>query len=240
MRPRNGWVALADADPALVFAAAHGVVLSCITQAKRLGLWVMDASEIHVAARHPKSQVVWKEGVRHWARPLIMRPPWRLEDPIENVLELVSNCQPRELALTVLDSALNRGLVTLQGLDTLPLSTRFRDLLGSSSPFADSGLETLFRTRLSWLGVPIRTQAWVLGRRVDLLIGDRLIVQIDGLHHEGAQRGKDIRHDTVVQLEGYRVLRFSYAQVVHHWEEVEEAILRAIARGHHLAEGGRR
>ncbi|WP_341935780.1 hypothetical protein MRBLWO14_001451 [Microbacterium sp. LWO14-1.2] len=38
LRVRPGWVAVPDADPLLVDAARHGVVLSCLTQARRLGL----------------------------------------------------------------------------------------------------------------------------------------------------------------------------------------------------------
>ncbi|OAN38383.1 hypothetical protein [Microbacterium sp. H83] len=44
IRPRKGWVALRDADGALVTAARHGVILTCRTQAKRLGLWVHEAA----------------------------------------------------------------------------------------------------------------------------------------------------------------------------------------------------
>jgi hypothetical protein len=34
-RPRRGWVAVPDADPHLMAAARAGVVLTCITRAKR-------------------------------------------------------------------------------------------------------------------------------------------------------------------------------------------------------------
>lgn len=235
LRPRRGWIAVADADPGLVFAARHGVVLSCVTQARRLDLWVLRADEEHVAAPHPTSHVGWRDGVVHWAKPLLPRPPDCLVDPVENVLALVAACQPAEAALAVLDSALNRGLVTMPGLAELPIPQRFRELLARSSPYADSGLESLFRTRLSWLKVAIHEQAWVLGHRVDLLIGSRLIVQIDGATHRGSQRTRDILHDARVRMEGYHVVRFSYEQIVHRWEEVAEVILGAIARELHLA-----
>ena len=50
VRPRNGWVAVPDADPLLVAAARAGVVLTCQTQARRLGLWVLRDDAVHVAA----------------------------------------------------------------------------------------------------------------------------------------------------------------------------------------------
>lgn len=186
-----------------------------------------------MAAPHPRSRVGSQKGVVHWGRPLVERKPHALVDPIENVLGLVVACQPRSDALAVIDSALNKGLVTLPALEALPISRCMRELLRESSPYADSGLETYFRIRLKWLRVPIRAQVWVLGHRVDFLVGQRLVVQIDGGHHVGAQRTSDIRHDANLTMAEYHVLRFSYEQVMHRWEEVQAAIMNALARGLH-------
>ncbi|MFG6504673.1 type IV toxin-antitoxin system AbiEi family antitoxin domain-containing protein [Microbacterium sp. P05] len=38
LRLRRGWVGVPDADPFLAAAARAGVVLTCVTQARRLGL----------------------------------------------------------------------------------------------------------------------------------------------------------------------------------------------------------
>src|SRR5690606_34658000 len=69
-----------------------------------------------------------------------------------------------------------------------------------SDPFADAGTETYLRSRLRWLKLRILIQIWVAGHRVDALIGDRLVLQIDGKHHVGAQRSEDIRHDAELRL----------------------------------------
>jgi len=235
-RPRRGWIALPDVDPELRYAAQHGVILSCITQARRLGLWVLrsDGDARHVVARHPGAHVDASIGVIHWNRPLLRLPPDALVDPIENVLATVARCQPWDSALAVLDSALNKGLLTIPTLEQLPLPQALRALVKHSSPWADSGLETLFRSRLKWLRIPIRPQTWILGHRVDFLLGQRLVVQLDGGSHEGAQRTSDNRHDAALQRAGYHVIRVSYEQVVHCWEEVQQMILDAVARGHHL------
>lgn len=42
-RVRRGWVALPDADAELVAAARHGVVIACVSAARRLGLWVLSS-----------------------------------------------------------------------------------------------------------------------------------------------------------------------------------------------------
>ncbi|RGE23351.1 endonuclease domain-containing protein [Leucobacter sp. wl10] len=233
-RPRRGWIALRSADPGLVMAAHHGVVLTCVTQAKRLGLWVLEHQRLHVAAK-PGAHIEVGIGTVHWRRPLILRPPGTVADRIENVLDQIAHCQPHDAALAVWDSALQRGLIDYPALTTLPLRGNARVLLEECTPFADSGLETLFRTRFGWLRLPIRQQSRAHGRRVDIRIGDRLIIQIDGLTHTGAQRDSDNVHDAELAIRGYHVIRVSYQQVVHRWHEVEDLVLGAIARGLHLA-----
>lgn len=102
---------------------------------------------------------------------------------------------------------------------------------------SDSGLETFFVYRLSGWGVPIRQQAVVAGRAVDVLVGERLVIQIDGhaYHSRSADRTRDVAHDAELRLRGYTVLRFTYAQMLHDWPAVARTVSRAIAAGAHLA-----
>ncbi|QYM65420.1 type IV toxin-antitoxin system AbiEi family antitoxin domain-containing protein [Microbacterium sp. Se5.02b] len=234
IRVRRGWVSTPEADPMLVAAARAGVMVSCITQAQRLGLWVIDDGRTHVAAR-PHAGRVHVQAHVHWERPVVPREPALLEDPIENVLGIVARCQPRDAALAVWNSALRAGLVDLQLLRSLPLPLRARELLDEATPFADSGLESIVVPRLRWLQLPLRRQVWILGHRVDLLIGDRLVLQIDGGHHVGPQRSEDIDHDARLMLRGYHVIRVGYEQVMNHWPQVQELIMRAVAQGLHRA-----
>jgi len=222
------------ADRMLVNAARHGAVLSCITGAHRLGVWVHDDEPgVHWGAA-PGSAGGKPEDVHvHWAKPLIPRHPDALEDPIENVLALVADCVPHEQALATWESALNKRLVKREVLERLPLKRVARDLLAEAIPFADSGLETYLRTRLAWLGVPMRFQIWIAGHRTDLLLGDRLILQVDGATHTGAQRSEDIRHDAELRLMGYHVIRVGYRQVMEEWHIVQDLIVRAVAQGLH-------
>lgn len=236
LRPARGWVALRGADPELLFAARHHVVLSCVTQARRLKLWTMDEPEVpHVAAPNAGAKVR-DAGMRvHWTRPLILRPPFLLVDPIDNVLAHVAECQPREAAMVIWESALNRCLVDVLELQTLPLRRKAQEILSACTPFSDSGLESIVCSRLRWLPIPVRQQVVVGGRRVDVLIGERLIVQIDGATHAGAQRTSDIAFDAALIKLGYRVIRLSYEQVIYRWEEAQELILAAISLGEHIA-----
>lgn len=234
-RAARGWVATAEADPMLLAAARTGVIVSCATQAARLGLWDVRPGEPHVAA-HPGRALRRPTSARvHWARPIIPRHPDALEDSIENVLALVAECQPFESALAVWESALNRGTTDLAHLETLRFGAAGERLKKEAQPYSDSGCETVLVPRLRWLGLPLRRQSWILGHRVDLLVGDRLIVQVDGGHHVDLQRLDDNDHDARLRLAGYHVIRVGYWQLVNAWPAVQELIAGAVARGLHRA-----
>ena len=98
-------------------------------------------------------------------------------------------------------------------------------------------METLVVVPLRRWGLRIRQQVYLAGRPVDVLIGDRLVLQIDGYEHHSssAQRSADIAHDAELRLRGYTVVRVSYRQVVHEWHAVERMLRRAVAAGLHLA-----
>lgn len=234
-RPRRGWLAAPGTDPDLVAAARHGVVLTCITQARRLGLWVLEHDRPHVGAPPHAGNVAVPAATVHWHKAVVPRHPDALVDPIENVLVIVSLCQPRDAALAVWESALRQQLVEPEALRRMPLPVPAREMLELASPWSDSGLETFVVPRLRWLRLPLRRQIWIAGHRVDLLIGDRLVLQIDGGHHVGAQREEDIAHDAALRLLGYHVIRVSYAQVVERWHEVQDVIMRAVAQRLHVA-----
>ncbi|WP_438352993.1 endonuclease domain-containing protein [Microbacterium sp. CJ88] len=233
---RRVWVALPDADALAVTAARAGVVITCVTQAKRLGLWVLGGEELHVAAPpHAQRPRLHTDAVLHWRAPLITRAPGALGDGIENVLVQVAHCQPREAALAVWESALNKRLVDRAVLGRLTLTAHARSLLDECTPFSDSGLETIVVPRLRWMKLRIVPQAWLEGHRVDFLIGDRLVLQIDGATHVGRQRESDVRHDAQLMLRGYHVIRVGYAQVLDDWPGVQQQIMTAVAQGLHRA-----
>jgi very-short-patch-repair endonuclease len=235
-RPRRGWVALPYADPMLVRAVVSGVVLTCVTQAERLGLWTYrEDDRPHVAAPAHSGSVVVRDARVHWSRPLIPRIPGRLVDPIENVLATVAECQPHERALAIWDSAFRKGLVARDSFGRYDLRPAARRLLSEATPFLDSGLETFVLSRLQWLPVSVHPQVVLLGRRVDFLIGERLVLQIDGGHHVDAQREQDNAHDALLRLHGYTVVRVGYHQVTERWPDVQDLLLRAIAQGLHRA-----
>lgn len=237
IRPRNGWVALPDADWLALAVVRRGLLLSCVSVAERRGLWVPERNQRHVVASpHSSRFSVPEHAVVHWTRPVVPRSADAVEDDLRNALVLVARCQPIETALVIWESALNKRLIDRVSMARLELPAAARSVLDRARPYADSGLETIIVHRLRWLGLSMLPQAWLYGHRVDLLIGERLVIQLDGATHTGAQRTSDIEHDALLKLHGFHVLRFSYEQVIDRWEQVQALITEAVAQGLHLAD----
>lgn len=234
VRVRIGWLALPDADPELRKAAEFGVVLSCVTLLRRRRVWTLPVARAHVAIA-PKGSLAAPTGAHvHWATPIVPRNPDALEDRIINALVIAATCQPYEHALAAWESALRQELVDVDTLRGLALPPDARRLLEDAKPFADAGGETIVFSRLRWTRLPMRRQIYLAGHPVDLLIGDRLVIQIDGGHHVDAQRLVDNAHDAKLRLMGYHVIRIGHWQILDDWATVEELILTAIAQGLHL------
>ncbi|WP_203136602.1 endonuclease domain-containing protein [Microbacterium sp. JZ31] len=233
-RVRIGWLALPTADADLRRAAEAGVVLSCVTLLRRRGVWTLPVPAPHVAI-HPKGTLAARTAAHvHWAVPTVPRAPDALEDRLVNALVIAATCQPYEHGLAAWESAIRQQLVDVDTLRGLALPPDARRLLRDAKPFADAGGETIVSSRLRWTKLPMRRQASLAGHHVDLLIGDRLVIQIDGGHHVDAQRLIDNEHDARLRLMGYHVIRIGHWQILDDWATVEELILTAIAQGLHL------
>ncbi|WP_022881449.1 DUF559 domain-containing protein [Gryllotalpicola ginsengisoli] len=89
--------------------------------------------------------------------------------------------------------------------------------------------------RLILEGVPCREQVVIDGHPVDLLIGDRLIIQLDGKQHleDSGQLARDRRQDRRLRRMGYTVLRYGYAEVMHDWARVRAEIAFHLGHGSH-------
>ncbi|WP_431800007.1 endonuclease domain-containing protein [Microbacterium kunmingense] len=240
---RRTWVATPDLDPDLRHAATLGGVVTCVSATDAFGLWRPDgANRPHIRLPPHSSSV--SAGVRfHRQQAVTLAPARELVDAIENVLAAVATCLPLADALVVWESALQRGVVTPAHLRAVAWrTTAARQLADIAGALSDSGLETFFVHGMRRVGVSVLQRVLIGGQPVDGLIGDRLVIQIDGFahHSDAAQRRKDIRHDRLLRSLGYTVLRFDYVDVVHSWPRVQAEVLRAIAQGLHLAPRGAR
>ena len=234
----GGWLATQSAGAELVRAAWYGGRLACVTAAVARGLWVLGDERFHVSVA-PNSKAVAERDVRlHRSIPRVpVARAVRIESVID-MLEHVAICLPFEQALAIWESAIRRGLVDPRSLNQVAWRRlASRALAAAASWLSDSGLETMVAARLRDWGIDFHQQVKLLGHNVDLLIGERLVVQIDGweFHSSAADRSRDIRHDAKLKLAGYHVIRLSYADVVHGWAGIEAELQLAIAQHLHRA-----
>lgn len=248
-RVRRAWFAIPDAHPELVQAVRVGGALSCVSVLRHRGVWLPDDLRVHVAVprtasrlRSPHSPSVRlaedRSGVVvHWS-PAGVRPS-APTDRIAAGLAHATTCLAPEFAIAAVDSALN---LALTGLDELTAAfaqfpARSRAMLRLVDVGSQSGLETIVRLRLRSLRVRYASQVPIgnVGR-VDLLVGDRLVIELDGraFHATGESFESDRRRDLELQRLGYRIIRLSYRQVLFEWEATEAALLEIIRRGEHL------
>lgn len=238
-RVRRGTYARDTACAPVRRAGRHGGVLACVSAARHLGLWTLaDDDTLHVWLRGD-GHAVAHDGcccVEHWDA---MAAPGRTRAAsVPRVLRQIWLCRGIEEFFVTLESALHQRRITRAGLAWLRThcGEPVRDAIAFARSDAESGLESLLRWRLRECGLRIRTQVWIVSvGRVDILVGDRLILEADGAaFHDGAQpRHRDRVRDANAAAWGYVTLRFDYAMIVHDWPTVLGAILAHIDRGHH-------
>jgi very-short-patch-repair endonuclease len=248
LQVRRGVYAMPDADPVGIHAAQHGGAVACVSAGRMLGLWMLDASDdLHVWQGHAgNSHRCGRSGCsvkQHWDDGEIEVGSL---PPVRNVLLQIALCAGEETFFAALESGLRQMLVTIEDLRWLErrLPGGLRWLLGFARSDADSGLESLIRLRLHKCGITVRSQVLIEGvGEVDFLIGDRLIIEADGVQNHDdraadpktpSPRHKDLQRDARAAALGYETLRFDYAMIIHHWDVVEVAILAKVAAGAHL------
>lgn len=240
---RRAWVVLDSAPTDLRDAARAGGRVACVSLARRRGWWVPESvgDRLHVHLRPDAGPARMPEdwsGRVHWTQVIAPVASRSLEESPEDALAHIAECLPLDDAIVLWESAIRLEKLAVESVRAIPWSTRrAQECASRVSGLSDSGLETILVTPLSRWGVRVRQQVVLAGRPVDILIGDRLVVQIDGwqFHSTSAQRSKDVAHDAELRLRGYTVLRFSYAQIVRDRRAAEAVIRHAVAQRLHLA-----
>ena len=213
--PRPGLVASPDLAPALLAAARLKGVVSCGSAASLMGRELLTPlRQVHVTV--PRARVARQAG-------LVIH---RREVPTDGLLTTpdrtaadCARCLPRLDALVVLDSFLREGvnradvLAHLWGRGCGPA----REVVRRADGRAESSGETVGRVVLEDAGLQVEPQVRIRGvGRVDLLVEGRLVVEVDGFaYHSDRQRfAADRRRDAALLAMGYRVLRFTWMDVV--------------------------
>lgn len=231
IRLRRGWYAGTATPSAVARAVAAGGALSCVSALAVAGAWTMPHPSVHVRAARGTAA---RGGVAcrvHWSAEPVARA---VDDPAR-ALALAVGCLDLRAAVVVVDSVLNRGILNAHDVARiLAASPRGRRVLALSDGRSESGIETLPRLALRARRIRVRTQVVIPSvGRVDLLIGDRLVLECDGREWHGDFDADRARDRKLIAL-GYLVIRASYRQVLDDWPTVEGQILALVRRREHL------
>lgn len=251
IRVRQGWYTLPNTPEIQREGVRVGGRLGCISGARLLGLSVPASGHLHVTVDPHTARL--RSSSDKQVRLASMKSPgvivhWndagaagtRFTVGVRECLRQMSLCQSPEWVVAAADSALRARFLTASEWreDVRSLPRRLRRLLSRVDARAESITESVTRFRLEQLGFEPRLQVTIRGvGRVDMLLGERLVIEVDGYayHSDPEAFEADRRRDARLSARGYRVLRFSYRQVMQHWSEVRAAITAAVARGDHLA-----
>ncbi|WP_306232410.1 endonuclease domain-containing protein [Agrococcus beijingensis] len=235
VRVRPGWFAEpGGADEAVVAAVTAGGCVSCFSALRIHGVWVPEHKERHVRLA-PHRRTRKDPGCRPFGKRVAVLGA---VDGLEVAFRCVLRCGSSEEIVVVIDSILQRRLATPAQVESWMRSApaRIRSLLAVADAKSESGSESMVRFRLRSLQIATRIQVRVMqGTRVDLLIGDRLIIECDSREHHTDEQAyeSDRRRDRRLVARGYIVLRLSYRQIHDEWPDIERDILAVIRRGGH-------
>jgi very-short-patch-repair endonuclease len=234
VRVMPGWYATSDIEGPELVAARIGGAVTCISEARSLGLWIPPGADerTHVvihssghAGRHRGVRIHWRRS--DWTRTGAVQ---RLHDDPLEALRTLCRCQPMETAFVIVESAIASGRIDLAAwrwiLSRLP---RHRAIaLSAAGAESGSGTESAFVFRMRKLGVRVVQQVAIGPDRVDVLLPRRLIIELDSRRYH--DHITDARRDARTGAAGFQTLRFVYEQVWFEWPTVQEAVFAALRR----------
>lgn len=246
IRVRKGWYACADLHPELRQAACVGGRLASTSAARLHGLWVPDdRGRLHVQVEPRACQLRARSNFRRRLMTGTDRDVHVLWEPFDDVpsrvlvgarkcLEQVIRGESAEFGFIVAESARFTGLISRFEWEEvrLALPARARESVVAVGSSSESGSESAFKFRMLKHGLPMLQQVQIGEDRVDFLIGESLVIEIDSrAHHDPVA---DCARDARLSIRNFRVLRFYYEHVFGCWDLVEAAVLAAVMRGDHL------
>jgi very-short-patch-repair endonuclease len=231
LRVRVGWYASTDTHASVLAAVRAGGSMSCSAALQKHGIWVV-RGDLHVRLE-PRSRRYSSSAVVHRMRGSATGGI----DDLPTALRMAVVCLSPELAVCAIDSALNNRRFTRPQLASLLETPRGRRLLALADGRSESGLETLARLRLRAHRLKVHVQVEIdeIGR-VDLMIGNRLVIELDGdeWHSTPGQREKDRRRDSALTARGYLVMRAGFTRIMNDCDAFVQEVLAVVRRREHL------
>lgn len=237
VRIRPGVVADPACDALVLAAARIGGRVAGVTAAGFHGCWVPPRRRVVVEVPRgthvPDTSLVVIRGPAGPRRYGVSGP--------DEVIGQVLRTEPAEIAVAVIDSLLRRSALTRTEVEfaVAALPRRLRRLLRLVDSRAESGTESIVRVLLALAGIAAQPQVRVPFTdldRLDLLVGDRLVIECDSREHHSSpgQLDRDAARDLALTALGFVVLRVRYRSVVRDPAAVVAAVRRLVDAGLHL------
>lgn len=225
-RVKRGWFADSTADPLAVRALRAGLQIGCLSGCKEHGIWVPPFEEDHLIVPMKRGGIPELTGHLHRCRTSTTGPLATLRECLHQVLLF----HDAETGLVVLESAVNLGRISVsEAWELIRLvPKRKQHQLRFFTPSAQSGSETRVRYFLQRHRIPVFPQVYIPSvGRVDLVVGNSLIIECDSRAHHSAERDYQIdrTRDFSSMLSGRETVRLGYWQIWHTWEETSEGLL---------------
>ena len=222
LRPAYGTYAIPGTPQAIVAAASLRGQVSCVSACAWWGLrQISEPSAVHIAVPQTRSlqagrvRALGLRGVHHTCSP-------DLAARVERVVTAVDHaawCTTPLEQLVLLDSALEFGRIEPHQLSELVTGADARRawLHANASRRSQSVSETVARAALSAAGLRPTEQVHHDGvGTVDLGVGRRYSIEIDGFEHHGTKSAfaEDRRRDRAMAAKRRWTLRYTYWDVV--------------------------
>lgn len=221
-----------------VRALESGMRLGCLSACDTHGIWTPPHTSPHFLyhRKRAKPQAGKLQFGAH-IHPVSVFPNGAVAG-LTDALKQVVRFHDAMTSIVVLESALNQRKVdyfdVVNILNSVPeRKSRLLRKLNSSS---QSGSESRVRHFLQSKRVRLQTQVVIEGvGRVDILVGNSLIIECDSWahHSQGEGYAKDRQRDAQAVLRGYTVLRLTYWQVWNDWETTKGLLLDVIRKRVH-------
>jgi hypothetical protein len=237
VRIREGVVATPGCDPLVLEAAGIGGRLAGASAARALGFWAPSRRNLVV-------EVPRGAHVPPTSATVVRGPAGSARYGVSTATELVGQIlrsEPPHIAVAVLDSILRRSGMTRADLEfaAADLPRRLHRWLVFVDPRAESGTESIVRVLLALDGIVATPQVRVPFsdlERLDLVVGDRLVIECDSRAHHStpAELDRDNARDLMLTALGFLVIRIRYRAAVGDPAGVVAAVRAMVVAGLHL------
>jgi very-short-patch-repair endonuclease len=227
----GGTYALPWAEPDAVAAACARGRITCCSAARRHGLPLLHPvvkPHVVVPRNRPAASdlaVIHRGDVRGTSSVV----------PVLAALLTVLRCVPAVDAVATVDAAVHRGQVGVPALRSRlrgPGSVEARRVLGLVDGRSESVIESVVRLALRQAGLRVTWQARIEGvGRVDLLVCDWLVVEVDGFafHADRASYRADRDRANALAARGFSLVRVTYEDVMFRLPETVAMIAALVA-----------